>query len=146
MAEINFAARCTIYFLKLSNFFVDSVKFRPFSCSNGRNCSRHFLTGTESAMSTSGSNDDDSINDVLAVGSSITPTPAATVVETTTTSDDFLGKKPRAHLLYLQVVSKKGTGGAQETNSIVKTTFCMFHGIYIPIYAVVSETRVRGTF
>ena len=41
---------------------------------------------------------------------------------------------PLSHQIpFLQVLSKKRTGGAQETNSIVETTCCefrMFHGMY----------------
>jgi hypothetical protein len=64
-------------------------------------------------MSTSGSDDDDSINVLLAGGISSTPNPGGPVVETTATCDAFLGEKPPARLRWKQIrivtcANKKG--------------------------------------
>jgi len=49
-------------------------------------------------MSMPESDDDDSMNDLLAGGILSTPTLGGPVVETTATCDDLLAEKPRARL------------------------------------------------
>jgi hypothetical protein len=71
------------------------------------------LRPSTSTMSTSGSDDDDSINVLLAGGISSTPNPGGPVVETTATCDAFLGEKPPARLRWKQIrivtcANKKG--------------------------------------
>ena len=62
---------------------------------------------------------------------------------------------PSPQMPVLKVLSKQRTGGAQETNSIVETTFgefCVFHKKYIPMWqngyiwiGVTNENRINNS-
>jgi hypothetical protein len=78
------------------------------------------LRPLKSTMSMPESDDEDSINDLLAGGISSTSTLGGQVVETTATCDDLLAEKPRARLRWkpTTIVERTNKKGTRTTQSV----------------------------